>query len=208
MSALDDVNNTPATEAGIPALVQSFREADVPHANPPEAAQVLEQQTAPEVAGEPEPFTDEQVAALAKAEVLAEHNAERATRGEAPLKRMPPLKRRTAAVVQVELDAALAEIAKLEHDASIANDSLDKEAIATLAVENDNFMSQLDEARTAVDEQAAQITSLRETASHRDEQILRLKSKLAAAVHPEASTPIEILVSECEARGWKVQLSR
>lgn len=143
MSALDDIqNNTPtespcdpydkpllplaklfaeSTDPGISGLVAQFKEADVPHSNPPEAATVLETQTAPEVAGNPEPLTEEQVAEIAKAEKLEEFNAERATRGEKPLKRMPPERktRRTAPVVQVELDKALAEI--MERDDLIAS---------------------------------------------------------------------------------------
>lgn len=98
----------------IDALLTQFREADIPHANPPEAAQVLETQTAPEVAGNPEPLTEEQVAEIAKATELEKFNAERVARGEKPLKRMPPPKttRRTAGVVQNELDIALEIIAQ------------------------------------------------------------------------------------------------
>lgn len=75
----------------------------MPAINPPEAEKVLETQTAPEVAGEPEPevVVPPVPAPVAKpADVVAAEAVKPA--------------RRTAAVVQRELDAALAEIAELK----------------------------------------------------------------------------------------------
>lgn len=74
-----------------------------PKVNPPEAAGVVATQTAPEVAGEPEPPPppEEAPAPTEKpADVVAAENAKP--------------KRRTAAVVQAELDALQAKYAELE----------------------------------------------------------------------------------------------
>lgn len=74
----------------------------MPQVNPPEAAAVLATQTAPEVAGapEPEPAPEPPPAPTEKpAEVRAAESAGKT--------------RRTAAVVQAELDAALKEMAEL-----------------------------------------------------------------------------------------------
>lgn len=101
---------TTATPAGSPpdtlaALLGDFTAASgrAPRVNPPQAASVLAGPTAKEVAGHPEPpeVAEEKVAPVAKpAEVIAAENA--------------PKSRRTAAVVQLELDAALARIGELE----------------------------------------------------------------------------------------------
>jgi hypothetical protein len=75
----------------------------MPQVNPPEAPKVLAGPTALEVAGhpEPEPVKEAQPAPVEKpADVLAAEQAKKA--------------RRTAAVVQAELDLALARIAELE----------------------------------------------------------------------------------------------
>lgn len=256
MSALDDIatqNNTPSPSpysqtpapcprkaAGIPSLVAQFREADVARANPPEAATVLETQTAPEVAGHPEPLTENQVAEIAKATELEKFNAERVARGEKPLKRMPPPKttRRTAPVVQVELDAAnafldAARITIHNRDAEIQRlnalpVSVDESAVEALAIaarqhkhKDDQILSlqqqraelaarydalRANEARAAdvAAQMSQQIADQKDTLSARDNQIESLKHETS----PERSTPIEILVCECEARGWKVTLSR
>jgi len=182
-------------ETGIPGLVQSFREADVPHANPPEAATVLETQTAPEVAGEPEPLTEEQVAEIAKAEKLEEFNAERATRGEKPLKRMPPERkaRRTAPVVQVELDEALAEIERLKLTQDRAGGTHGGQVIElqdTLTKRDDQIASQRDalaEVHEAIATQRGEIERLHAlpmTASavqDRDKTIAELRANEARA---------------------------
>lgn len=99
-----------STPAGLPpdtlaALLGDFTAAagTAPRVNPPQAAQVLAGPTALEVAGHPEPppVVEEKVAPVAKPQaVLDAENA--------------PKTRRTAAVVQVELDAALVRIAELE----------------------------------------------------------------------------------------------
>jgi hypothetical protein len=88
------------------ALLGDFTAAagKAPRVNPPQAASVLAGPTAKEVAGHPEPpeAPEEKVAPVQKpADVLAAEQA--------------PKARRTAAVVQVELDAALARIAELEN---------------------------------------------------------------------------------------------
>jgi hypothetical protein len=75
----------------------------MPAVNPPEAKKVLETQTAPEVAGKPEPEVDVPPVPAPVAKPAAVAAAEAA-----------PKPRRTAKVVQEELDGALARIAELE----------------------------------------------------------------------------------------------
>lgn len=126
------------TPAGSPpdtlaALLGDFtaNAGKAPRVNPPQAAAVLAGPTAKEVAGHPEPpeVVEEKVAPVAKpADVLAAEQA--------------PKSRRTAAVVQVELDAALAEIEGLKHQvaglqaASVApageSDAVVAEAVALI----------------------------------------------------------------------------
>lgn len=82
----------------------------LPQVNPPQAAAALAGPTAREVAGHPEPEKpkEEKVAPVPKpAEVTAAEQAGKT--------------RRTAAVVQVELDAALKRIAELERQAAQVN---------------------------------------------------------------------------------------
>lgn len=87
------------------ALLGDFTAAagKAPRVNPPQAAGVLAGATAKEVAGHPEPaeVAEEKVAPVPKPQAVVD--AENA-----------PKTRRTAAVVQVELDAALERIAQLE----------------------------------------------------------------------------------------------
>jgi len=99
-----------ATPQGAPpdtlaALLGDFKAniGKAPQVNPPQAAAVLAGPAAKEVAGHPEPPPEPEarVSPVQKpADVLAAENA--------------PKSRRTAAVVQVELDAALKRVAELE----------------------------------------------------------------------------------------------
>lgn len=102
-------NAVPAGSAGVAppdtlaALLGDFTAAagKAPRVNPPQAAAVLAGATAREVAGYPEPpeVVEPKVAPVAKpADVLAAEQA--------------PKSRRTAAVVQAELDTAMTELAK------------------------------------------------------------------------------------------------
>jgi hypothetical protein len=90
-SALDDLLSDFSDNVGV-----------MPQVNPPEATKVLATQTAPEVAGEPEPekWPEPPPPPTEKpADVVAREAASK--------------QRRTAAVVQAELDVAMVEIASL-----------------------------------------------------------------------------------------------
>lgn len=129
------------------ALLGAFTAAagSAPRVNPPQAAAVLAGPTAAEVAGHPEPpeAPEEKVAPVGKpAEVLAAEQA--------------PKSRRTAAVVQVELDAALARVAELEkaptHDVTHSdpqNESVLAEAVAMIEALQAEAAVQLDDNRKA-----------------------------------------------------------
>ncbi len=103
---------TVTTPQGLPpdalkSLLGEFKAnaGKLPQVNPPQAAAVLAGPTALEVAGHPEPEKppEEKVAPVPKpAEVVAAEQAGKT--------------RRTAAVVQVELDAALKKIGELEYE--------------------------------------------------------------------------------------------
>lgn len=128
----------PAGAAGVAppdtlaALLGDFTAAagKAPRVNPPQAAAVLAGPTAKEVAGHPEPaeVPEEKAAPVAKpADVLAAENA--------------PKSRRTAAVVQVELDAALARIAELE-SSLVSGGELAGKAIAISQEGADGIMAE------------------------------------------------------------------
>lgn len=81
----------------------SSNKGTMPQVNPPEAEKVLETQTAPEVAGNPEPELEVLTPPAPTEKPQEVKDAEAKTKV-----------RRTAKVVQEELDAALARIAELE----------------------------------------------------------------------------------------------
>lgn len=104
-----NASNVPTPQGGpndtLAGLLGEFKAnaGKLPQVNPPQAAAVLSGATAKEVAGHPEPekAPEEKIAPTEKpAAVLAAEQAGKT--------------RRTAAVVQVELDAALKRIAELE----------------------------------------------------------------------------------------------
>ena len=102
-------SNVPTPQGGSPdtlALLLSQFNANagkMPQVNPPEAAKVIAGPVASEVAGNPEPAEAPEVVPSPVAKSAEQLAAEAA-----------PRTRRTAAVVQVELDAALAELAALK----------------------------------------------------------------------------------------------
>ncbi len=99
-------------------LVNKFKanQGSMPQVNPPAAAKVLETQTKPEVAGQKSEPTAASAAVSAQTPPAAPASAAKPAESEPEGK-----PRRTAAVVQAELDQALAELAQTKAALSAAH---------------------------------------------------------------------------------------
>lgn len=175
------------------ALLGDFSAAagKAPRVNPPQAAAVLAGATAKEVAGHPEPaeVVEAKIAPVEKpADVLAAEQA--------------PKSRRTAAVVQVELDAALKRIAQLEAQPAggpAGEPSAPEEDLTSQAVE---LIEQLRA------EAAVSLEDNRKAWA----RVAELEGKLESALDPDAESYLDTLgvTALCDQlviRGFKVGLS-
>jgi hypothetical protein len=187
----------------------------MPQVNPPQAAGVLAGPTALEVAGNPEPPEVKALVASPVAKSAEQLAAESA-----------PRSRRTAAVVQVELDAALLEINRLQAqinsgpctkgDLGEANEVCDmlqdevnnrNAEILVLAADLEKAHKRNDSLAIQCGEQAAQIKLLVDEINA-NRSVAADRTVLAAPGAP-AGSPVttEQLRDELTSRGWIVALS-
>jgi hypothetical protein len=160
------------------ALISNFKEKQgtMPQVNPLAAAKVLEAQTKPEVAGQPEPATAAS-AAVPVASATATGTPASTAGSSAPAEPAVEGKaRRTAAVVQAELDQAQAELAQT------------KAALKTAESRELDAQNQLVTARLVIDETKAELAKAVEFA----QSVVADNARLAEVEPAAVGTPATV----------------
>lgn len=191
-------------QSALEALIKGFalKAGVAPTVNPPEAAKVLATKTAAEVAGAAEPNPDAEPETpdveppTSKPAALLEAESQKRAR-------------RSAAVVQAELDIANERILELEAggDATALQEELalvmaDKEKAYARA---DGLQTELDSVLAQIQPMLTQLTDEKNRLAKELEEHLAVRALGAGAVSIGA-TSTEIMVRELSARGYTVKL--
>lgn len=208
--AAAQVNNAVLITTGNPAqdlanILSAFEAhaGQAPRVNPPEAAKVLATKTAPEVAGVPEPEEEELVVDPPTSKPASVVAAEAV-----------PRSRRTAAVVQQELDALI----EVHNKLSAAYEALKGEGRVSADSVREEFKAEVQLIVADLEKATARADELQKTSDSQQEMLVKAAQAITAlnagARAPVAAAAAALedasslaLANALQAQGWIVQLT-
>lgn len=192
-------------------LAQMDEENGAPNpVNPPEAAPVLADSTEPETAGEPEPPTEDEIAAKAILASRESAKAAKAAAKEAQRANPPKRTRRTVADADAEIVLLKAQLAELDNGG--CSDAEAEQRFTDMESDNAEMMGECRSLKKENDKLAKEVEDLTAIGEKLIDQNEKLKIQLDAASSTSGivvanATRVEDLVQELSRRDFTVCLT-